>query len=173
MRRVNVKGISGSGKSTFAAELARRLELPYIELDALHHGPNWTEATADELQTRVREAMDAAPHGWVIDGNYERKLSGLVLDAADTIVWLDLPFVLKARRLLRRTAHRIGNDVELWNGNKESWRTVFVGRDSLFWWMVKGHFRHRREWPRQFEGDPRFVRLRSVEEARRWLDTTS
>ena len=84
--RVNVKGISGSGKSTFARQLAERLGVPYLELDAIHHGPNWTEASADELQARVREFMAAAPNGWVIDGNYERKLGDLVLEAADRIV---------------------------------------------------------------------------------------
>ena len=173
MKRVNVKGISGSGKSTFAAELARRLALPYIELDALHHGPNWTEATADELRARVREAMAAAPDGWVIDGNYEGKIGDTVLREADTIVWLDPPLRVKSRWLWRRSLHRIRDGVELWNGNRESWRGVLWGRDALFWWMVRGHFRHRREYPRRFAGDPRFVRLRSVEEARRWLDTTS
>jgi adenylate kinase family enzyme len=173
LKRVNVKGISGSGKSTFAAELARRLDLPYIELDALHHGPNWTEATPEEFQARLGEAMAAAPNGWVIDGNYEGKLGDMVLREADTIVWLDLPFRVKARWLWRRSAHRIGNEVELWNGNRESWRGVLWGRDALFWWMVRGHFRHRRDWPRRFAGDPRLVRLRSVEEARRWLDSTS
>lgn len=38
-RRIVVKGSSGSGKSTVADELARRLGVPHIELDALHHGP--------------------------------------------------------------------------------------------------------------------------------------
>ena len=47
-RKIVVKGTSGAGKSTFAAELARRLDLVYVELDALHHGPNWTEASAEE-----------------------------------------------------------------------------------------------------------------------------
>ena len=173
MKRVNVKGISGSGKSTFAVELARRLELPYIELDALHHGPNWSEPTAEEFRTQVREAMDTAPDGWVIDGNYEGKLGDTVLREADTIVWLDLPFRVKARWLWRRSVHRIRGSVELWHGNRESWRGVLWGRGALFWWMMRGHFRHRRRWPRRFEGDERVVRLRSVDEARRWLDTTS
>jgi adenylate kinase family enzyme len=171
VKRVNVKGISGSGKSTFAVELARRLRLPYVELDALHHGPNWSEPTNEEFRARVRGAMDAAPDGWVIDGNYEGKLGELVLADADTIVWLDPPFRVKARRLVRRTAKRIRDDVELWSGNRETWRNVLWGRDALFWWMVRGHFRHRREWPARFAGDPRFVRLRSVEEARDWLET--
>jgi len=173
LRRVNVKGTSGSGKSTFGEELARRLGLTYIELDALHHGPNWSEPTAEEFRAKVQAAMDAAADGWVIDGNYESKLGDTVIGAADTIVWLDLPFWVKARRLLRRTAHRIRNDVELWSGNKENWRNVIVGRDALFWWMVKGHFRHRRQWPRRYEGAPRFVRLRSVDEAKEWLERAS
>jgi len=173
VRRVNVKGTSGSGKSTFAAELARRLDLPYVELDALHHGPNWSEPTDEEFRARVREAMEAAPDGWVIDGNYEVKLGDTVLGAADAIVWLDLPLGLKLRRLWRRTTRRIRDDVELWSGNKESWRSAVFGWESLFVWMLRGHFRHRREWPRRYGGDPRFVRLRSVKEARSWLDARS
>jgi hypothetical protein len=106
----------------------------------------------------------------VIDGNYESKLGELVLGQADTIVWLDLPFALKLRRLLRRTIGRIRRDVELWSGNKESWRGAFWGRDSLLSWMVKTHFRHKRQWPTRFAGDSRLVRLRSVREAKEWLD---
>ena len=170
MKRVNVKGTSGSGKSTFGHELARRLGVPYVELDALHHGPNWAEPTADEFRARVREAIQARPGGWVIDGNYEGKLGDTVIGAADTIVWLDLPLPVKLRRLWFRTTHRIRDDVELWSGNKESWRGAFWGRESLFGWMLRTHFRQRREWPRRYGGDPRFVRLRSVREAREWLD---
>jgi adenylate kinase family enzyme len=168
--RVNVKGISGSGKSTFARELARRLGVPYAELDALHHGPNWTEATADELQTRVRQFMAGAPGGWVIDGNYEGKLGDLVLEAADTIVWLDPPLRTALRRLWRRTRGRIRDDVALWNGNRETWRNAFWGRDSLFLWTIRAFVRHRRTWPRRFASHPDFVRLHTSDEARRWLD---
>lgn len=170
MRRVNVKGTSGSGKTTFSQELARRLGVPFVELDALHHGPNWAEPTNEEFRARVQAAIDAAPDGWVIDGNYEGKLGDLVLSEADTIVWLDLPLRLKLRRLWRRTSHRIRDDVELWNGNKESWRSVLWGRDSLFGWTLRTHVRQRREWPRRFGADARFVRLRSDAEARSWLE---
>jgi adenylate kinase family enzyme len=168
--RVNVKGISGSGKTTFSRELAERLGVPYLELDAIHHGPNWTEATAVELQVRVREFMASAPEGWVIDGNYEGKLGDLVVDTADRIVWLDLPLRVSLRRLLLRTVTRIRDDVELWNDNQESWRGAFWGRDSLFAWTLRSWFRHRREWPRKFADDPRLARLRSADEARGWLE---
>jgi adenylate kinase family enzyme len=171
--RVNVKGTSGSGKSTFGHELARRLGVPYVELDALHHGPNWAEPTNEEFRARVREAMDARPGGWVIDGNYEVKLGDTVIGAADTIVWLDLPLRLKLRRLWSRTVHRIRGEVELWSGNRESWRGAFWGRESLFAWTLKSHYHDRRELPARFDGDPRLVRLRSVGEAREWLEAHS
>ena len=168
--RVNVKGISCSGKSTFSRELAERLSVPYLELDAVHHGPNWTEASAEELQARVREFMASAQDGWVIDGNYEPKLGNLVRGAADRIVWLDPPLRVALRRLWRRTSTRIRDRVELWNGNQESWRGGFFGWNSLFVWTLRSWVRHRREWPREFAGDARVIRLRSVGEARRWLD---
>jgi adenylate kinase family enzyme len=116
LRRVNVKGTPGSGKSVFAAEIAHRLDLPLVELDAMHWStPNWAEPTPDEFRAAVREAMDARPDGWVIDGNYEWKLGDTVLGEADTIVWLDLPLGLKLRRLWR-TRERIVSWAELWGG---------------------------------------------------------
>src|SRR5437899_8552568 len=115
--RVNVKGISGSGKSTFSRELAERLGVPYLELDAINHGPNWTEASGEELQSRVRAFMADARDGWVIDGNYEWKLGDLVLEAADRIVWLDPPLRVALRRLWRRTHRRVRNDAYLSKAN--------------------------------------------------------
>ena len=169
--RVNVKGISGSGKTTFGRELAARLGVPYLELDAVHHiGPNWTEASTEELQEAVRDFLARAPDGWVIDGNYESELGDLVVAQADLIVWLDPPLRVALRRLWRRTIHRIRADVELWGGNRETWRGAFFGLESLFVWTLRSWVRHRRTWPRRFAEDPRVVRLRSDAEARRWLE---
>lgn len=169
-RKIIVKGTSGAGKSTFAAELGRRLDLPRIELDALHHGPDWSQPTPEEFRNRVRRAMDAFPGGWIIDGNYESKLGDLATAETDTIVWLDLPLPITFVRLSRRTFHRIRHNVELWNGNRETWHNTFMSRDSIFVWMFRAHRRHRREWPARYAQDPRLVRLRTRAEVRRWLD---
>jgi adenylate kinase family enzyme len=167
MQRINVKGTSGAGKTTVARAVADRLGLPYVELDELHHGPNWTEATAEELRAKVRAFMEAARGGWVVDGNYDAKLGDLVLASADTIVWLDLPLSTKLRRLWRRTRARIRGDAKLWNDNVETWRSAFWGGESLFVWAIRSHIRHRRAWPRRF--DSRVVRLRSEAEVAAWL----
>lgn len=170
MRRVAVIGASGSGKTTVACLLARRLDVPHVELDALHHGPNWTEATAEGLRTSVLQVLGGCGDGWVVDGNYQRKLGDLVVERADTIVWLDLPLPLILARLVRRTAGRIVRRTELWNGNRESIRTALMTRDSLFAWTISSHRRHRREQPgRLARLDAEVVHLRSPRAVREWL----
>lgn len=52
-RVVVIASASGGGKTTVAQELARRLNAPCHELDALNHGPRWTEATPEELRAAV------------------------------------------------------------------------------------------------------------------------
>ena len=106
MRRVAIiASASGNGKTTLGRALAERLGVQFVELDALVHGPDWAETPDDELR-RILEPI-VRSDGWVIDGNYERKLGTLVLDAADTIVWLDLPTRVWLPRLVRRTSRRI------------------------------------------------------------------
>ena len=96
---------SGNGKTTLGKELARRLDVPFVELDALVHGPNWVETPDDELRAAIEPVL--AADGWVIDGAYRGKLGDLVLRSADVVVWLDLPIRVWLPRLLRRTVRRI------------------------------------------------------------------
>ena len=175
MRRVSVAGISGSGKSTFARALAERLDVPYVELDALHHGPNWTEATADELATRVQGAIAAAPDGWVIDGDYRHKIGDLVLSEADTFIWLELPLNVSLRRLARRTWRRLRGREELWHGNREQLRNLIGLREGLFAWAVRSYFRHKHQIPPALAGNPHvhLVHLRSAREIEEFLAQVS
>lgn len=170
-RRINVRGTTGAGKTRFAAELATRLGLPHIELDALHWGPGWSEPTPEAFRAIVREVLEANSQGWVIDGGYDRKLGDMVTSAADTIVWIDIPLGVVLLRLWRRTVHRVVRRQELWKGNRESWREQFASRESIFLWAVRAHRRHRRTWPQTFANDPRLVRLRTRADVCRWLDS--
>ena len=124
MDRVVVVGSSGSGKTTVARGLAERLGVHCVELDALHHKPNWTEATADELREAVARELEGRER-WVVDGNYYGKLGDFVLRQADTLVWLDLPLRTCLARLSTRTTRRIRTSEKLWNGNRETWRGAF------------------------------------------------
>jgi adenylate kinase family enzyme len=65
-RRILFAGCSGAGKSTLAAELAARLGLPYRELDALHHGPNWVPRPEFVADVTAFAATDA----WISEWQY-------------------------------------------------------------------------------------------------------
>ena len=128
--RVVIVGTSGAGKSTLARDLSRRLDAACVELDALHWGPDWTEAAPEVLRARVREALSV--ERWVVDGNYLH-LRDLVWPLADTIVWLDYERSVVMRRVIWRTLRRSLRREVLWSGNRESIVRAF-GRDSIVKW---------------------------------------
>src|ERR1700761_7549385 len=106
MRRVVlIPSASGNGKTTLGRALAERMEVPFVELDALVHGPNWTETPDEVLAARLAPVLGS--DAWVIDGTYRRKLGDRVLEAADVVVWLDLPIRVWLPRLVRRTGRRL------------------------------------------------------------------
>ena len=167
MKRVAViASASGNGKTTVGRALAQKLGVPFVELDALHHGPNWTEATPAELRARIEPIVDS--DAWVIDGAYRGKLGDLVLERAELVVWLDLPMRVWLPRLLRRTIGRIVRREELWNGNREKLRTAIFDRDSVIYYAIRMHRRRRRAYPSAL-ARYNVIRLRSEHEVERLL----
>jgi adenylate kinase family enzyme len=169
MKKVAViASASSSGKTTVGRTLASRLDVPFVELDALNHGPGWTEATGEELRARVEPIV--AGDAWVIDGGYRNKLGDLVLAAADTVVWLDLPRREWVPRLVRRTIRRIVRREELWSGNRETICNAFLRRDGLLQFAWRTYGVRRATYPAELA---RFhvVRLRSQREVDEWLSS--
>ena len=161
-----IASASGNGKTTLARRTAEQMGVRFIELDALVHGPGWTETSAECLRAQLTPIL--AEDGWVIDGTYTHKLGDLVLRAADQIVWLDLPIATWMPRLIRRTLRRLITREELWNGNHESLGSVLGGRDSLFIHALRTHRERRRHWPTALRSFP-VVHLRSAAEVNSWL----
>jgi adenylate kinase family enzyme len=162
--RIAITGPSGSGKTTLARELARAAGLRHVEIDALHHGPNWESCGAEVLRERVLAATEG--DGWVTDSTYHGMLGDLVPARADVLVWLDLPVHLVLWRLVRRTRRRIRHRVELWNGNVEQgWRDALR---HLIWPAVRRAFENRRDFPRRYAHLP-VRRLRSDDEVRAFV----
>lgn len=167
-------GTSGSGKTTLAAQIAGRLGVPHVELDALHWGPNWTPAAPEVFQERVAAAL--AGDAWVVDGNYSR-VRNWIWARADTLVWLDYPLWRIMARLLWRTLRRAFSRVDLWGGNRESLRTAFFSRDSILLWALQTYRRRRREYLPLVRQPPHrelwVVHLRSPRATQHWLDGLS
>jgi len=165
-RRVCVVGTTGSGKTTLAGELARRLGVPHVELDALRHGPNWVQTPDEVMRAQALARLDAADEshdGWITDGNYSHVRQAL-WSRADTVIWLDYGLSVILSRLFKRTLRRTLTQEELWNGNRERFLSAFASRESLFLWVLQTYKRRRRDYPPLFalpeNAPPAVVRLR-------------
>ena len=139
-------------------------------LDALNWEPDWTAAETDVFRQRVRDALTG--EAWVVDGNYSA-VRDLVWPRAAMLVWLNLPYRVVSWRLLWRTLKRVFTREELWNGNREVFRTQFLSTDSLFRWQAGTFRRLRVSIPQSLEqlehGHLDVVVLRSGGEVREWL----
>jgi adenylate kinase family enzyme len=164
VRRVSVVGNSGSGKTTVATAIARALDVPHLELDAVFHQPDWQPLEREVFRARVAQFI--AGDGWVVDGNYNA-VRDLVWQRADTVVWMDLPRRQIMRQLTARTLRRMVMRTELWNGNTEPLRDLLRldPEQSILRWAWTQHDTYAEQYgPAQH--DPanrhlRFVRLRS------------
>ena len=158
MKRISVVGSSGSGKTTVARRLAQELAVPYVELDALHWGPDWTGATALELSEKV----DAATAGdtWVVDGNYWSKVGTQVWAKADTVVWVSPPRWRATWQSVTRTVRRAATGQVLWSGNREKWSGLLFwrGEESILWWAWTTYPRTQERYARAMT-DPRWKHL--------------
>ena len=173
MQRVTIVGTSGSGKSTLSEQLAARLNLPFVEVDALYWQPGWQAVPAPGFRELVDEAL--AGEQWVIGGNYG-KVRDIVLNRADTLIWLDYPMLLCLWRVLKRSIKRIITQEDLWGtGNRETWRAQFFSRHSMVIWVLKSHHRYRRDYSQLLE-NPEYahlqvLRFRSPQDTERWFTT--
>ena len=170
-QRIVVVGTSGSGKTTLARQLAAIYQIPHIELDNLHWQPNWQEASVQQFRQEVSDAILA--ESWTVDGNYS-KVRDLVWARADTLIWLDYPLYLSLWRLWWRSIRRIVTREKLWEaGNRESFRNLFLSRDSLFIWAITSQRRRKRLYS-QLLAQPEYAHLHvlrfySPNETDEWL----
>jgi len=110
-----------------------------IVLDFHFWLPGWAEPT--EAEWREKQNTLLAGDGWIADGNYTATLD-LRLKRADTVVFLDMPWWMCARRAFVRGLRSRPIDFELPGGCDQSrFRQL---RDE--WWLVWRIWRvHRSE----------------------------
>jgi len=172
--RFNVIGTSGSGKTTFSKKLAGILDIPYIQMDAIFWGPNWSAPCDEEFLPKVQHAL--CGDAWVLDGNYTRTIP-IKWAEIDCVIWLDYPFWRIMRQAVTRALSRSISKEELWEGtgNRESFRRSFMSKDSIVWYTLQSHAKMR-HLIMMLMIDPqhagiRFVRLTSPKLADTFLKT--
>ncbi|GGD84344.1 AAA family ATPase [Microbacterium murale] len=169
--RVLVAGVTGSGKTTLARRIAARWDLTHQELDALYHGPGWTPRPEFVDDVRAFAATDR----WVTEWQYTSKGTNTVLPrSADLLVWIDYPYGVARRRLIRRTWKRRILRTKLWNGNVEPnlWHALTVRSDeNILDWQRRTRHKWSERMPQIEAEHPHLtiVRLTHPRETERWL----
>ncbi|HTX84840.1 MAG TPA: hypothetical protein VME44_21845 [Streptosporangiaceae bacterium] len=169
--RILVYGVTGSGKTTIARQIAARTGLPWHEVDNLTWEPGWVVVPVEEQRRRI--AAICAGERWILDTAYGAWLE-VPLARVELIVALDYPRWRSLARLIRRTLLRNLDHKPICNGNTESLRQTF-SRDSIILWHFQSFARKReriRAWAAD-ESGPDLVRLTSPAATRRWLASLS
>jgi len=93
MKRIVIFGNSGSGKSTLAKELGAKHTLPIVHLDKLFWADgSYTTKRPPEIVLRKIDVLKAEP-AWIMEGVFG-ELAERLLDRADFLIWLDLPWAV-------------------------------------------------------------------------------
>ena len=166
-QRILVAGGSGCGKTTLARRIGDMLDLPHVEIDALFHGPRWTER--ETFEAEVVQFSDGP--AWVTEWQYDR-VRDVLADRADLMVWLDLPRSLVMQQVIRRTVRRRLRREVLWNDNVEPpLRTLFTDPEHIVRWAWSTYHRsaERIAALQRRRPDLTIVRLTSRAGGERWV----
>jgi adenylate kinase family enzyme len=100
MNRIMIFGRPGSGKSTFALNLSKRLNLPLYHLDKYYFIENWQERNREEFLQTQQEIVNQEK--WIIDGNSVRSLE-MRYQRAEIVLYFAYPRLLCLWRLIKRS----------------------------------------------------------------------
>lgn len=171
--KIAIVGNSGSGKTTLAKELSELLGIPRIELDQYFHQPNWTHPTSQEFKETVSSLIQShTDSGWIIDGNYQRRLEDIVPLSADFIIWFNLERRVVIYRILKRSILRSMFGKILWNGNRESFINLLKNDpyENVVLWSWTQHSRYR-EWgvsaKKRFSSSQEWFEIRNSSDLKR------
>lgn len=167
-----VIGTSGCGKTTLARALAKKLDIPHIELDELCWQPEWTPRPADEFKQVVLQATKEGP--WVADGNYSA-VRDLVWARAGTLIWLNYSFLTVFSRAIIRTFKRVVYKEALFSGNVETFKDVLFSSDSIPIWVLKTFWKRKKSLPILLKNEQfahlDVVELKNQKMADNWLES--
>jgi adenylate kinase family enzyme len=99
-RRIHILGAAGSGKTTLAHWAAAKLAVPWYELDTVAYEGGYARKRTLAERLASLQTITAQP-AWVTEGFYLWWIDDL-LNQADAIVWLDLPWYIAMPRIITR-----------------------------------------------------------------------
>ena len=136
--KILIFGIVASGKTTLAAKLSEKMDIPYFEGDCIAWGfPNEKRyKRTNEEQAEIIENINKNDN-WIVEGTY-RESQKILYEYADKIIFLDTPLhVRKFRIILRFIKQQLGIE-------KSHYKSDITMLKLMFQW-TKDFETHKRE----------------------------
>ncbi len=99
MKRICIIGGPGSGKTTLANNLGKKLNLPVCHIDGINHLEKWQLRDKKERDEIIISKSNEDK--WVIDGNYITTLNAR-LEKSDFVIFLDYSTFTRVNSVLHR-----------------------------------------------------------------------
>lgn len=97
--RIAIFGKPGSGKSTFASELSKKLNAPLHHLDKIFFIENWADRNYQDFLADQQKIVST--DSWIIDGNSLQSLE-IRYARANTVIYFNYPSWLCCWRMIKR-----------------------------------------------------------------------
>jgi energy-coupling factor transporter ATP-binding protein EcfA2 len=167
MKRVAVFGNAGGGKSTLARHLAEITRLPLYVLDKLQFEEGGVAVSHDEYLELHRDLLTRET--WIIDGYGETATVWERIDAADTLIHVDLALPIHYWRVTKRLIMGLFADPEGWPKDSPLWGSTISSYKvipSCHRYMTPRY----RELVAEMAASKRVAHLRSPREMATFLD---
>ncbi|MDH5694047.1 MAG: adenylate kinase [Gammaproteobacteria bacterium] len=136
MKKIAVFGKPGGGKSTLSRALAKQTGVKLYPLDLIEYKKNGERVSRDEYSKKHAEIV--SEDSWIIDGLGTLESFWARIDAADTLVYVDLPYRVHywwvTKRLLKSPYVKPEGWPEgssVWKGTLAGWKYLRLSRK--FW----------------------------------------
>ncbi len=115
MKRLYILGTMGSGKTTLAKEISKRLKIKEYDLDDIYWKRKFDIRRDEKERSQVVKKL-IKKKTWIIEGVYSSWGVEDILARATHVIMLDLPFYVLWHRIIKRYLARRGMHREKLSG---------------------------------------------------------